>query len=74
VPASNATFASCPGPAQNAFDPAVRRQLLGWVAAPSKANPVSFEQFWLPHDHSTQKGFKPCTGYDKKKATAFSLC
>jgi hypothetical protein len=74
VPASNSTFASCPGPAQNAFDNSARATLLGWVAAPSKANPITFEQFWLTHPHGSQKGLKACTHYDKKKATAFSLC
>ena len=73
VPADNSTFASCPGPANNAASDAALGEILGFVAGAQADKPETFETNWLRHDHASKKGFKPCTAYNGKKSTT-SLC
>ena len=66
LPESNATFAPCPGPAQNAEDPAVLGTALSWVVAGDPSQPASFEAFWVKHPHPARKGVKPLERYTGK--------
>ncbi len=59
VPTSNSTFAPCPGPAQNTPDQAALTEALGYALATDRANPASFEQFWLRHAHAPRADVEP---------------
>jgi hypothetical protein len=65
LPANNSTFAPCPGPAANTPDPAVLGTAIGWAAAGSADNPVSFEAQWIKHPHKPRKGVKPLERWTK---------
>lgn len=64
VPANNATFAPCPGPATNTPDPTVLGEAIGWVAG-SVDNPPSFESAWIRHPHAPRKGVTPLEKFTK---------
>ena len=63
LPASDSTFAPCPGPAQNAVDPAVLPEAVSWVGG-SVDDPASFEANWLRHPHSPVPGIQPLERFD----------
>ena len=66
LPESNATFAPCPGPAQNAEDPAVLGTALSWAVGGDPAQPATFEAFWVKHPHPKRKGVSPLERYTGK--------
>jgi hypothetical protein len=65
VPADNSTFAPCPGPANNTPNQAALQEGLSWITGVNKADPATFEKFWLRHPHSAQKGITPLERYSK---------
>jgi hypothetical protein len=65
VPADNSTFAPCPGPANNTPNSAALQEGLSWITGVNKADPATFEKFWLRHPHSAQKGITPLERYSK---------
>lgn len=65
LPASNSTFAPCPGPPANTLDPAVLPEALSWVLAGNRADPTTFESAWLRHPHAARKGAKPLERFPK---------
>jgi len=60
---SQATYAPCPGPSENAIDPTVLGEAAQWIAAQNPKKPETFEQFWLRHPHAPRKGVKPVERY-----------
>ena len=66
VPASNSTFAPCPGPAANTNDPNALAEALGYALSTNKSDPASFEKFWLRHPHAARKGYTPLERYTGK--------
>lgn len=60
---SQATYAPCPGPSENAIDPTVLGEAAQWIATQNPKKPETFEQFWLRHPHAPRKGVKPVERY-----------
>ncbi len=65
VPADDSTFAPCPGPANNTPNSAALQEGLSWVLGVNKADPASFEKFWIRHPHSARKGITPLERFTK---------
>jgi Right handed beta helix region len=63
VPADNSTFAPCPGPASNTLNSAAQQEGLSWVGGVNKADPSSFEKFWIRHPHAARPGLQPLERY-----------
>lgn len=57
LPENNATFAPCPGPASNTFDPKVHETVL------AIAGDNTHEAYWLPHPHKPKPGLVPLEHY-----------
>ncbi|MDX6651027.1 MAG: hypothetical protein QOJ97_2978 [Solirubrobacteraceae bacterium] len=53
LPENNATFAPCPGPAANTFDPKVHETVL------AIAGDTTHEAYWLRHPHKPKAGITP---------------
>jgi hypothetical protein len=65
LPASNSTFAPCPGPAANTVDPTVLGEALGWAVTGKREDPATFESAWIRHPHVARKGVQPLEKYTK---------
>jgi|SRR5215218_449323 len=65
VPADNSTFAPCPGPAKNTFNSAAQQEGISWVGSVDKADPSSFEKFWIRHPHAPRAGVQPLERYSR---------
>jgi hypothetical protein len=65
VPADNSTFAPCPGPAANTRNGAAQQEALTWALSVNKADPSSFEKYWLRHPHAPRKGVTPLVRYSR---------
>jgi hypothetical protein len=65
VPTDNSTFAPCPGPANNAFSSTTQQEGISWIAGVDKADPNSFEKFWIRHPHAARKGVTPLVRYSR---------
>ena len=48
---------------QNSSDPSALAEALGFALSTNKADPASFEKYWLQHDHAPRKGFTPLERY-----------
>ena len=65
VPTDNSTFAPCPGPAVNTLNSAAQQEGLSWVASVNKADPNSFEKYWIRHPHAPRAGLEPLERYSR---------
>jgi len=65
LPADNSTFAPCPGPAANTRNAAAQQEALSWALSVNKADPNSFEKFWIRHPHAPRKGVQPLVRYSR---------
>ena len=50
---------------QHAEASAALNEGLSWVLGVNKADPASFEKFWLRHPHSAQKGIQPLERFSR---------